>query len=130
MAYNNFFRIASALAQGGSATVIVGTLLPAFFDGLSDRDLVGEVRYANLHCAPDLRAWRLLTRRTWDVPDEAFIRKHQEFAAWLLDHATTDFGTPMPTFDTTFAVPEAIAHQLATWVTGFEGEAGTHPEAP
>jgi hypothetical protein len=130
MVHNNFFRIASALAQGGSATVILGTLLPEFFDGLSDRDLVGQIRYANLHCAPDLRAWRLMTRRTWDLPDDAFIRKHQKFAEWLLDHADSDFGAPMPTFDTTFSVPEAVAFQIANWVTGQDGAAGTHPEVP
>ena len=125
LAHNNFFRIASALAQGGRLTVIVGTLLPEFFVELSDRNLVGEIRYANLHCAPDLRAWRLLSRRTWDIPGNDFIRKHQEFAGWLLEHADTDFGAPMPTFDTTFASPEDVARQVADWIRSQGAVAGT-----
>jgi hypothetical protein len=116
MIYNNYFRIASALAQGGKVTVVVGTIMPEFLVGLSDRDLVGEIRYANLHCDDETRRHRLLTRRTWDVPDEEFIHQHEEFARWLLDHATTDFGAPMPTFDTTVDMPEVVAQNVATWV--------------
>ena len=116
--YNNYFRIASALAQGGRLSVIVGTLLPEFFAGLSDRDLVGTIHYANLHCDDEARARRLLTRRTWDIPDEEFVRKHRVFARWLLDHAETDFDPPMPTFDTTTAPPEEVAEEVARWVLG------------
>jgi transposase-like protein len=116
--YNNYFRIASALAQGGRLTVIVGTILPEFFAGLADRDLVGTIHYANLHCDDETRARRLLTRRTWGIPDEAFIRDHQVFARWLLDHAETDFDPPMPTFDTTTAPPEDVAEEVARWVRG------------
>lgn len=116
MVCNNFFRIASALAQGGRDTVIVGTIIPEHVIGLSDRDLVGTIYYANLHCDDATRRHRLLTRRTWDVPDEEFIQKHKEFARWLLDHAATDFGHPMPTFDTAVDTPEVVADNVATWV--------------
>ena len=64
MAYNNLFRIASAIAQGGRSTVIVGTILPEMLEPLSDRCLAGEIRYANLHCDDATRAHRLRTRRT------------------------------------------------------------------
>lgn len=116
MACNNFFRIASALAQGGRATVVVGTIIPEHLTGLSDRDLVGTISYANLHCDDATRAQRLLHRRTWGVPDEEFIRTHQEFARWLLEHAHTDFEPPMPTFDTAVNSPEAVARAIAQWV--------------
>ncbi len=116
MTYNNFFRIASALAQGGRATVIVGTIIPEHLAGLSDRDLVGTIAYANLHCDPTMRAARLLNRRTWDIPDAEFIRTHQEFATWLLEHAARDFDPPMPTFDTTKDPPEVVAVRIAQWV--------------
>lgn len=115
-AYNNLFRVASALAQGGRATVIVGTIIPGHLDGLSDRDLAGPVSYANLHCDDATRADRLRHRRTWDVPDAPFIEDHRLFARWLLKHAATHFSPPMPTFDTSATAPEAVAARVAAWV--------------
>ena len=116
MVYNNFFRIASSLAQGGRRAVVIGTILPEFLTGLSDRDLVGTIHYANLHCDDASRERRLLTRRTWDVPARAFIEKHQAFAAWLLAEASTAFDPPMPTFDTTQSTPDEVAAQVVRWV--------------
>ena len=116
MAYNNLLRVASALAQGGRHTVIVGTILPEMLDPLSDRCLVGMIRYANLHCDDENRARRLLTRRTWDIPDDEFIDQHRVFAQWLLDHAATDFDPPMSTFDTTSRPPGDVARDVAAWV--------------
>ncbi len=55
MAYNNFFRIAFALAQGNMKTVIVGTIVPEHLEGLSDRDLVGDIFYINLHTDDETR---------------------------------------------------------------------------
>ncbi len=116
MAYNNFFRIASALAQGGKKTVIVGTIIPEHLEGLSDRDLVGEIFYINLHTDDETRRTRLLTRRKWGFPDEEFIQEHARFAAWLLLNAETKFDHPMPTFDTTHMSPQEIAEQIADWI--------------
>jgi energy-coupling factor transporter ATP-binding protein EcfA2 len=116
MAYNNLFRVASALAQGGRGTVIVGTIIPAHIDGLSDRDLVGRIAYANLHCDDATRARRLRHRRTWGLPDPAFIDAHREFAQWLLDNAAQRFVPPMPTFDTTATPPGEVAVGVAAWV--------------
>lgn len=115
-AYNNFFRIASAVAQAGRVTVVVGTILPEMIDHLSDRDLVGEIHYANLHCDDHTREHRLLTRRTWDVPGPEFIADHLRFAHWLVEHAETDFTPPMPVFDTSTATPDEVATRVATWV--------------
>lgn len=116
MVYNNFFRIASALAQGGRKTVIVGTIIPEHLEGLSDRDLVGEINYINLHTDDQTRRMRLISRRKWGLPDEEFIQQHARFAAWLLANAETKFGHPMPTFDTTSISPEAVAEQVAGWI--------------
>lgn len=116
MVYNDFFRIASALAQGSRHTVVVGTILPEFLDGLSDKDLVGTIYYANLHCNEETQAKRLLERRKWGIPDEEFIRKHQDLSQWLLDHANTDFDPPMPSFDITSTAPERVAESIAQWV--------------
>lgn len=115
-AYNNLFRIASALAQGGRPTVIVGTIIPEHLHGLSDRDLVGAIAYANLHCDDATRARRLRHRRTWGPPDADFIEAHRQFAQWLLDNAEERFVPPMPTFDTTACPPAEIAAQVAAWV--------------
>ena len=116
MAYNNFFRIASSLAQTGLYTIIVGTIIPEHLQGLSDRDLVGSIGYAILHCDDQTRRQRLLTRREWGLPSEEFIRTHEAFARWLLEHAERDFGEPMVTFDTSTAAPEAIAAAVALWI--------------
>ena len=117
-AYNNFFRIASAVAQAERVTVVVGTILPEMVDTLSDRDLVGAIHYANLHCNDETREQRLLARRTWDIPDSGFIAEHQQFARWLVEHAETDFTPPMPMFETATDPPEVIADRLAEWVRG------------
>jgi hypothetical protein len=116
MVYNNFLRVASALAQGGMATVVVGSIIPEHLNELSDRDLVRSIRYANLHCDPGIRAERLRNRSTWQNPTEVFIQTHQEFAQWLIDHADTDFDPPMPTFDTTSDSPAVVADRVAAWV--------------
>ncbi len=116
MVYNNFFRIASALAQGNKKTVIVGTMIPEMLEGLSDRDLVGDIYYINLHTDDRTRRNRLNSRRKWGLPDETFIQEHARFAQWLSMNADTAFGHPMPTFDTTFASPEAVARQVADWI--------------
>jgi hypothetical protein len=115
MAYNNLFRVASAVAQSGRPTMVVGTILPDMIDGLSDRCLVDPVVYANLHCSDASRRTRLLGRRTWDIPDDAFIRQHAEFAGWLLKNADTAFDPPMPTFDTDADIPAQVAGRVAMW---------------
>lgn len=116
MVMNNFFRVASALAQGSRHTVIVGTIVPDHLAGLSDRDLVSDIYYINLHCDDQTRRNRLLTRRKWGLPDEDFIQAHARFAARLLIDAGTMFGHPMPTIDTSAQTPEAVAEQVAVWV--------------
>ncbi len=116
MAYNNFFRVASALAQGGKGTVIVGTIVPEHLEGLSDRSLVGKILYINLHTNEKTRRTRLTTRRKWGQPTEEFIQEHARFAAWLLENAETKFDSPMPTFDTTSISPEKVAEQVADWI--------------
>lgn len=116
MVANNFFRIASALAQGDKKTVIVGTVVPAHLEGLSDRDLVGDIYYINLHTDDQTRRTRLTTRRKWGLPDEEFIQAHARFASQLLIDAETKFGHPMPTIDTTFQSPEEVAAQVADWI--------------
>lgn len=116
MVANDYFRIASALAQGGRKTVIVGTIVPHHLEGLSDRDLVGDIFYINLHTNDQTRRQRLLNRRKWGVPDEEFIQAHAKFAAQLLSDADTHFGYPMPTIDTTHQTPQAVAEQVAAWI--------------
>ncbi len=119
MAYNNFFRIASALAQGNKKTVIVGTIIPEMLEGLSDRDRVGDIFYINLHTDDQTRRARLTSRRKWGLPDEDFILAHARFAAWLLANAETAFGHPMPTIDTTSTPPAEVAQQVASWIKMF-----------
>lgn len=122
MVANNFFRIASALAQGDKKTVVVGTIIPEHLEGLSDRDLVGEIYYINLHTDDRTRRHRLTTRRKWGLPGEEFIQAHARFAAQLLMDAETKFGHPMPTIDTTFKSPEEVAEQVAGWIKKHEPE--------
>lgn len=120
MAYNNFFRIASALAQGNKKTVIIGTIVPEHLEGLSDRDLVGDIFYLNLHTDDQTRRKRITTRRKWGYPSEEFIQGHVRFAAQLLKDAETKFGHPMPTFDTTSKSPGKIAEEVASWIKTHE----------
>jgi hypothetical protein len=68
----------------------------------------------------------LLNRRSWGIPDDAFLSAHVEFAQWLLDHAATDFGQPMPTFDTTVNTPDVVAENVATWVRLHLASRGNH----
>jgi broad-specificity NMP kinase len=117
MVYNNFFRIASALAQGNKKTVVVGTIIPEHLEGLSDRDLVGDIFYINLHTDDQTRRTRLTTRRKWGLPSEEFIQEHARFAAQLLMDAETNFGHPMPTIDTTSKSPKEVAKQIADWIS-------------
>jgi hypothetical protein len=110
-AYNNFFRVASALAQAGVQAVIVGTITPENVEGLADRDLVGEIAYLNLHCDDAERERRLRARPAWRrSSDEAFIERHRRFAQWLLDH--------METVRTDESTVEEVAAAVAAWVTG------------
>jgi hypothetical protein len=57
---------------------------PEHLEGLSDRDLVGEIFYIHLHTDDQTRRTRFLTRRKWGLPEEDFIQNHARFAAQLL----------------------------------------------
>jgi len=116
MVYNNWFRIAFSLAQGNKKTVICGTIVPENLNELSDRELVGDIFYINLHTDDQTRRTRLTTRRKWGQPSEEFIQEHARFAAQLLRDAETELGHPMPTIDTTFLSPEEVAEQVARWI--------------
>jgi hypothetical protein len=116
LAYTIMLRVASALAQGGRGTVIVGAIVPEHVDQLPSRDLVGPILFANLHCDDATRARRQRQRRFWNPADEEFTETHRNFARWLLDHAESHFDPPMATFDTSTATPEEVAASIARWV--------------
>lgn len=101
--------MASALAQAGVQAVIVGTLTPENVEGLTDRDLVGEIAYLNLHCDDAERERRLRTRPAGRrSSDPAFIERHRLLAQSLLDHVET--------VRTDTSTPEEAAGASAAWV--------------
>lgn len=113
---SNWLRLAHAIAQNGRYTLLCGTLLPADVDRCDHRPFFSKVCYLNLHCADATRAARLLARPAWRQSGSAeFIAHHRQFAQWLLAHAATGFDPPMPTVDTTYATPLAIAQQIQQW---------------
>jgi hypothetical protein len=85
---DNWFRIAHANGLAGLDTVFCGTMLPSRADRLPNRCLVGEVRYACLHCSDTEREHRLHQPWQYCLPDgAAFIERQREFAAWLVENA-------------------------------------------
>ena len=115
-AYDNFFRIAAALATTGIYTVIVGTIIPEHFTGWAceERDRVGEIRYVNLHCSDGVRERRLRARPAWrksSTPE--FIEEHRKLAARLL---AGELPAGTPTFDTTKCSVEETAAEVASYI--------------
>lgn len=114
---SNWLRLAHAIAQNGRYTLLCGTMLPQDIDRCDHRALFSKVYYLNLHCDDATRAARLLARPAWRGCNAAFVEQHRQFAQWLLDHAAADFDPPMPTIDTTYATPQAVAEQIRAWAT-------------
>ena len=122
---NNWLRVAHSIAQCGRYTLLCGTMLPADIDQCDHRPFFSQIYYLNLHCDDATRAARLRARPVWRGCDEAFIDRHRQFAAWLLDHATTAFDPTLVTVDTTRATAEEVAVQIRAWAVERVGLQGS-----
>jgi hypothetical protein len=109
--------IAHSQAQQNRPTVICGTTLPWDLEKNPERAMVGTIYFANLHCTDEIREQRLRARPAWrQSSSDEVIAHHNGFAAWLLEHASTEFDPPMPTFDTSCVPTDVVAAHIAAWV--------------
>jgi hypothetical protein len=107
---NTWLQLTHAVAVGGRATVLTGSLIPDQLERMPARRLVGPIHFALLDCPDDILAERLRARPTWrGSSSQATITDHQRFAAWLRACVT-------PSFDTGAASPAEIAGDVAAWI--------------
>jgi hypothetical protein len=59
---------------------------------------------------------RLRTREDAAMWNDDMLKRHEEFARWLLEHADTDYDPPMPTFDSTSTPPALLAEQIKEYI--------------
>jgi hypothetical protein len=95
-AYDNFFRMAHALARGGIPLVIVGTIIPEHFEGYGCQEVdTVDIRWINVHCSDEIREARLRSRPAWRKSSSpGFIEEHRSLARRLLDSELPE-GAPM-----------------------------------
>ncbi|MFI5910414.1 hypothetical protein [Dactylosporangium sp. NPDC051541] len=101
-----WLSVAHGAAQSGRHTVLLAPFTAEQLDELAGRRWVGDLHFALLDCADDVRTARLEARPRWR---ERAIERHLAFAAHL--RATAD--TVVRTDD---APPEVSADRLVAWV--------------
>lgn len=107
---NTWLQLAHAVALGGRATMLTGSLTPVQLEHLPARRLLGPIHFATLDCPDHVLAERLRARPAWrGTASEAKITEHQRFGAWLRASIT-------PCFDTSIARPAEVAARIASWV--------------
>jgi hypothetical protein len=107
---NTWLQLTHAVALGGQAMVLTGSLTPGQLERLPARRLVGPIHFALLDCPADVLAERLRAQPAWrGTSSQAKITGHQRFAAWLRARIT-------PSFDTGAASPAEVAGQVTAWI--------------
>ncbi|MFG2044184.1 hypothetical protein [Dactylosporangium sp. NPDC048998] len=101
-----WLSFAHGAAQSGRHTVLLAPFMPAQLDDLPGRRWVGELHFAVLDCADDVRTARLAARPRWR---ERAIERHLGFAA----HLRGGVGAIVRTDDGT---PAESARRVADWV--------------
>ncbi|MBD2868729.1 nucleoside kinase [Paenibacillus sp. IB182493] len=114
--FNVLFQFAHFAAKSGKGTVICGTVMPWDAQKCDAYDLFDEVCFINLHCDDDTRNNRLRNREDKATWTDEMLKRHEEFARWLLDNAETAYRPPMPTIDTAVAPPAEVAGQISEYV--------------
>jgi hypothetical protein len=103
-----WLSVAHGAAQSGRHVVLLAPFMPSQLEDLPARRWIGDVHFAALDCADDVRRARLEVRPKWR---ERAIERHLEYAAHLRRMipvvTATDDGTP-----------EQVAQRLAGWVRG------------
>jgi ribosomal protein S27AE len=107
---NTWLQLSHAVALGGQATVLTGSLTPDQLERLPARKLIGPIHFALLDCPDEVLAGRLRARPAWrGTSTEAKITENQRFAAWLRARIS-------PSFDTSTASAAEVADRLAAWI--------------
>ncbi|WP_432825216.1 hypothetical protein [Dactylosporangium sp. CA-092794] len=106
-----WLSVAHGAAQSGRHTVLLGPYTPEQLDDLPGRRWVGELHFAVLDCADDVRTERLAARSRWR---ERAIDRHLAFAAQLR-------ATIPAVVRTDDGPPERSARRVADWVRSRTG---------
>ncbi|GAA2343246.1 hypothetical protein [Dactylosporangium salmoneum] len=101
-----WLSVAHGVAQSGRPTVLLGPFVREQLDDLPGRRWVGDVHFAVLDCADDVRAARLEARPRWR---ERAIERHVAFAERLRKTADTVVRTDD-------ATPAESARRVIDWV--------------
>jgi len=110
---STWLRMAAMTHQNGRPVVLCGTVVPAEFEALPERDLFSRIHYLALVADSDALARRLRARPAWRQWDEPRIVEMLEFNDWLRANAAS-LGVDL--FDTTDATFAATADHAANWV--------------
>lgn len=114
--YNILLHFARFVAMSNRGTIICGTFMPWDAQKCDVYQSFGQVCFINLHCDDATRRHRLTNREDRAIWNDEMLKKHQEFAQWLLDNAEIAYNPPMPIFDTTAASPHEVAKQIKEYV--------------
>lgn len=114
--YNVLLHCAHAVAMSGRGTIICGTFMPWDARKCDVYSTFSELHFINLHCDDSTRNSRLRTREDAAMWNDGMLKRHEEFARWLLEHADTDYDPPMPTFDSTSTPPALLAKQIKEYI--------------
>ncbi|WP_223110280.1 nucleoside kinase [Paenibacillus sinensis] len=114
--YNLLLHFANSVAKSGRGTIICGTFMPWDARKCDTYTHFSELCFINLHCDDATRNSRLRSREDKAIWTDDMLKQHEQFARWLLDHADTEYNPPMPTIDTTSALPSQAAEQVKSFI--------------
>jgi hypothetical protein len=113
---NTWLRVAKNIGQGGRPVVLVGTALPAQFEGCPERRYFAEIHYLALACDGDVLARRLRDRPAWrQAGTPAFLESMLAFNDYLRANAGEP-TPPMTLLDTSRASIAESTAAVTAWI--------------
>ncbi|MQA12445.1 MAG: AAA family ATPase [Pseudonocardiaceae bacterium] len=120
---STWLRLVSTLNQSGRPVLLCGTVVPEELERLSERVLLGEIRYLALVCERAELGARLRRRPEWREWDEPRIAEMLDFKDWLRESAPS-LCPAVESLDTTDRSVDETARQVYSWV--LRGRGATH----
>jgi AAA domain-containing protein len=112
-----WLRLAADIGLSGRPVVIFGAgfAVPHNVEPLPERAAFSAIHYLAFTCDDDALAARIRARKPPRRTDDAHVKEHVDFNAWLRANATTTVP-PVTLIDTTHASVDDTAAGVAAWI--------------
>jgi hypothetical protein len=112
-----WLRLAADVGRSGRPVAVFGAgfAVPHNVEPLPERASFSGVHYLALTCAEDVLVARIRARELPRRTDDAHVKEHVDFNAWLRTNAATTVP-PVTLIDTTHAGIDETAASVAAWI--------------